>query len=646
MSDKLARMGVEVNAETDGLQQGLDQATADLDKFEQSLNGLNTQALDSMLVGLEAQFKVMDADLARLDAGIEATQMKMQQKGMSSAIIDADPGILKMKNSANNLQVALDMVKSKIDMVKSSVATINASPITKLKDAFKAVGDKATESSNKSSNSMSKTIKTVTRFGALLLGMRTIYSVITRSAQAYIGQNEKLQIQINSMFVALGSLLAPAIDAVVGWMTQFVKWVIVAVAYTSKFLNVIFGLNIPIKLSAQLNKNLKQTSKQLSNLASFDELTILQDPNSTAASTPQIDLTPYDMSSELSGIEAFGKKLEELKPIIQPIMVALGLLALAVIAVNFPMAGLALTIGILIGIVSLIISKWDTLSVAQKVALVILGLLTAALIIAALAFLIVNSAMAPQLIIFGLIALAVAAVIAIIALLIIYWNDVTKAVIYFSGKAMAAIINFVSSVISTFMKVGSAILSPFVNAFNSIKNVVSDVWNWILKLFSTGGKIFSGVVNGISNIFSGIVNTLITGINKVIATPFNVINGLLNTIRSTNILGFKPFIGMWSVNPLPVPQIPKLAMGGVSSGPTLAQIGEGRFDEAVIPLGSSPQFASMKQDIADAVIMGMAGINGGKVEVIFQVDGDTWGKASIKNINQLQRQAGKTLIKI
>lgn len=587
MSDKLARMGVEVNAETDGLQQGLDQATNDLNRFEQSLNSMSLSALEANLAALETQLKSMNGDWNKLSVSIDAAKARLSAKGMNSSAIQADPKIMGMQSSFDSLENNIGQVESKIGMLKSAIRSIESSPVEKLKSAFKEVGKEAEKSSGKSDFSMKKTIKTATRFGALLLGMRTIYSIITRAAQAYIGQNEKLQIQINSMYIALGSLLAPAIDAVVGWLTEMVKWVIVAVAYTSKFLNVIFGMNIPIKLTAQLNKNLKQTSKELSNLAGFDELTILQDPTSTST-TPQIDLTPYDMSSALVGVEAFGKNLAALQPIIQPLIIILGILTAGVIAMNIAMA--------------------------------------------------VNPII--------LIVYAVMAVIAAIVLMIIYWEDIKKAVYDFTIKALAWVINFVVGLVTAFNNVSTAISKPFVDAFNAIKKVIGDVWKWILNLFSAGGKIFAGVVDGISNIFVGVVNALISGINRLIAVPFNTINGLLNTIRSINILGIKPFVGLWSVNPLPVPQIPRLASGAVATGPTLAEIGEGKYDEAVIPLGNSPQFSNMKQDIADAVIQGLAGSNGGKVDVYFQVDGDTWGKASIKNINKLQRQAGKTLIKI
>lgn len=103
----------------------------------------------------------------------------------------------------------------------------------------------------------------------------------------------------------------------------------------------------------------------------------------------------------------------------------------------------------------------------------------------------------------------------------------------------------------------------FIGMWEGIKNVVVSVWNFILGLFTKGGEIFSGVVDGIANVFKTIVNGIISGINWVIAQPFNFINGILNGIRSIDILGFKPFEGLWGVNPLPVPQIPMLAKGGV-----------------------------------------------------------------------------------
>lgn len=49
----------------------------------------------------------------------------------------------------------------------------------------------------------------------------------------------------------------------------------------------------------------------------------------------------------------------------------------------------------------------------------------------------------------------------------------------------------------------------------------------------------------------------------------------------------------------------KLAKGGVVRKPTIAMIGEGKYDEAVIPLGNSPQMRNLKADIANAVVQSL-----------------------------------------
>lgn len=128
--------------------------------------------------------------------------------------------------------------------------------------------------------------------------------------------------------------------------------------------------------------------------------------------------------------------------------------------------------------------------------------------------------------------------------------------------------------------------SIFSGRWNALSGIVKTVWNTILGLFANGGKIFTGVVEGIGKVFKNIVNSMISGVNKVIAVPFKTINSLLNSIRSFSILGQKPFLGLWGKNPLPVPQIPKLAQGGYvkANQPQLAMIGDNkRYGEIVAP---------------------------------------------------------------
>jgi phage-related minor tail protein len=114
-------------------------------------------------------------------------------------------------------------------------------------------------------------------------------------------------------------------------------------------------------------------------------------------------------------------------------------------------------------------------------------------------------------------------------------------------------------------------------------SVFSNAWNAVKAVFSTGGRIFGGIAEGIFNVFRNVVNGLISGINNVVAIPFNAINGALNGIRGINIAGVSPF--GWLPH-IAVPRIPYLATGGIvpdTKGGRLIVAGEGGQDEWVVP---------------------------------------------------------------
>lgn len=123
---------------------------------------------------------------------------------------------------------------------------------------------------------------------------------------------------------------------------------------------------------------------------------------------------------------------------------------------------------------------------------------------------------------------------------------------------------------SLWEKVASGALSAWEGIKNAFKSVPEwfqskfrDAWQKVKDVFSTGGRIWSGIKEGIESTFRTVVNAIIRGMNTIIAVPFNRINFMLNTIRNAHFLGISPFQNLWGVNPLPVPQIPMLARGAV-----------------------------------------------------------------------------------
>ena len=71
--------------------------------------------------------------------------------------------------------------------------------------------------------------------------------------------------------------------------------------------------------------------------------------------------------------------------------------------------------------------------------------------------------------------------------------------------------------------------------------------------------------------FKNIVNGLIDGINFLISKTFSKLNQALRFIHNAEILGVKPFP---YINEIDVPEIPKLAKGGIAKAPTLAVVGD------------------------------------------------------------------------
>lgn len=98
--------------------------------------------------------------------------------------------------------------------------------------------------------------------------------------------------------------------------------------------------------------------------------------------------------------------------------------------------------------------------------------------------------------------------------------------------------------------------------------------------------------------------------------------------------------------------VPQMATGGVVDQPTMAMIGEGRYNEAVVPLGNSPQFAEMKEDIASAVLRKIGPTpayqsgqpSGGQTPVVIQLNGRDLARAILPYIGYTQSQVGVKLV--
>jgi len=186
------------------------------------------------------------------------------------------------------------------------------------------------------------------------------------------------------------------------------------------------------------------------------------------------------------------------------------------------------------------------------------------------------------------------------------------------------------------------------------KDTFTNAWTNVKNVFSTGGKIFDGIKDGIAATFKTVVNGLIGGINRVIQIPFNAINGMLNTIRNVSILGFTPFSSLWGRDPLKVPQIPKLADGGVldmgqmfiarEAGAELV----GNFGNKTAVMNNDDIIHAVTQGVYTAVksAMGSSNNEGSPIQLVVNVGEDTLVDRVISGVNRRSVIDGKAVITI
>lgn len=137
--------------------------------------------------------------------------------------------------------------------------------------------------------------------------------------------------------------------------------------------------------------------------------------------------------------------------------------------------------------------------------------------------------------------------------------------------------------------------------FRAVFEFFDDVWKKMQKPFTDVANwfkgIFEGAVSGIKAAFDGLgsfIKGVWDGIVNVVKTPINwiidAINGIINGINSLSIdiPEWVPLVGgqHWGMN---IPNIPRLARGGVIKSPTYLQAGE-RGAEAIVPLERNTQW--------------------------------------------------------
>jgi phage-related protein len=197
------------------------------------------------------------------------------------------------------------------------------------------------------------------------------------------------------------------------------------------------------------------------------------------------------------------------------------------------------------------------------------------------------------------------------------WNAITKitaalnAILGTSFTALwvatgvGIILAIIAAVVALQAKFG--LFTPVINfvksLFQGFWDFVSSVFGWIYDKIKLVADFYAAIwgtvidlVKGYFNIWWTVVSTVVDKVVGVFRTAAELIGGIVKGIIDGFIAAFKAGINtlidlinkaIRAYNKIPLvpnlPTIPKLAEGGIVTGPTLAMIGE-KGPEAVIPL--------------------------------------------------------------
>lgn len=609
---------------------------------------VNTNKAHGNLKKLQAEIDRTQAKINKLVEKQNALQMQIESRAeMYSAVpnlsgmgheetvgtlMDNDPKIQKLTEKMNALDAQIAPLNAHIDETKAKIAQLGnvAEPVSQ---RVNKLGKQARQSgisfrfAGNHAGYFGRMVKSMLVGMILYRGIAFITQSISEGMQN-IAQGSNVangtlsrlatsflyvRNSIASAFLPAIQAIEPALVSVMNKIADFMNWIGMLTAR-------IFGnattftraKSAAVNYAQSLGGVAKQAKNAKGSLASFDQINTLQKNDNSSASVgkpgmpaagnmfEQVQI-PQDVLSLADRIRSIGQA-------IQPVLPLLGLFALGILAIVSPGLALKLMIVGLIAIIVYLVVNWNNLTMSQKVVLIVIAALIAAIIVLTTVQLAFNAAMLASPITW--IILGIVALIAIIVLLATNWDKVKAA----GANAWAWIKNAWNTAANWF---NGNVIQPVAGFFG---------WLWDSIKYGAA-QAWQGLKDG----FRAVMNFIIDGINLFISTalaPFNLIISGLNKIPNVNI----PYLAF------SIPHIPRLATGGVIKGATPIIAGEDGA-EAIVPLERNTGWiaqiaAQLKQQ------GGMEGAGDINITIPVYLDSGTLIDTIVRKINRLERAGG------
>lgn len=290
------------------------------DKFNQTSQELSNVQQQMDMVGdrvfetyRDFQGVMSEADFdkfieGQIQADAEYKKLINKQQQLTVKVNDYKTKLESSRGKQKQLNTSLTQAKKEQSQVNLKVEEGKkkaAELAQKMKEASKNTKKTAVENLGISKN-IGGSVKKLASFGVILLGFRSIYSLLKNSMNEWLNAGSKeakqLQADLTNLKANIGSALAPAIQSV---LQIFYKILAVVGAIVKSFANI----NIFAKKTAKSTASTASSTKAASNnLAKFDDLDVLQ--KDTGADSGGI--SPTDLSALMAQYDSLAEKIKNI----------------------------------------------------------------------------------------------------------------------------------------------------------------------------------------------------------------------------------------------------------------------------------------------------------------------------------------------
>jgi hypothetical protein len=249
-----------------------------------------------------------------------------------------------LKHMINDLEtdkiapVSLKMSEGDRIKLENDIEKVN-NKIISLRESMNDTSNESDRLGKNISKNMKNSVSKLKKFGLALFSIRSIYSLVSKASSQYLSQDTELAEKLQSVWVGLGSFLAPAIERVSNLLLK-------GLGYLNEFIKALTGIDYIARANAKALEKQAKAQKKLNNQTyDFDEIRKQQEMTSESASSSSGMIDIPELDSKIV------KKLQDLAFWLkenQDLVKAVGITLLTVFGA-YKIAKLVSNIGSLIG---------------------------------------------------------------------------------------------------------------------------------------------------------------------------------------------------------------------------------------------------------------------------------------------------------